>query len=1354
MTRAKMTTFRGTAVIGLAACSMAAAQPLAVFEARERLGLDWPRTLVTYELSGFGVQGSGVPSDQTDRSDLSIPDRIPLAAPAKPGEMHLVDTATGAEVPFQLSAVRLGRKPLLRPAPLAAARISFYAELPADGSYRYELHPGKPSPNPEPRTLNPPIAASNGNGLTLDNGLVAIRLPPVGERVFDPPVPFETDDIAALGRLGSAPGPVFGLRLADGSWVGGSYFRAVDGAALPRIVRVDCRVIEQGPLFVEARVRYDFDSGAWYALTVRLLAGDAAVRLDEQADWGTNGDPASAQVVFVLANPAADRQWSPDRAFWHTGEGRLAGRDEPFEARLAALGFGVGPLKARDMGSRKLPFGAEAGQVFDVAVWYPWHPNAFYFGLLRATDLTTGADLGRIPFQAVVPLHAGNWRGAVDAFNGTLHTQADGAVALHWPLLASPHPNTLLHTGEYDPERPLSFVRRQWAWVGGPPQYHDTLYPLRGYEGYVNLDAYKDWLLDWPGSTATAHPCLGVNREALEAIRSRLDTHPAGAVLRDQLFFEDSPARRAKLVAGLLRDCQWTAPHGVVRHGLRESWRSHFLWAVRAGWAIQADELFSSPELDPQARRAVQAQIAAFCHLMAEPDFNPRGSMAHLGNPNMPINRFMGLAFAAATIPEHPLAPVWLKVAGQYVGYKLAMNAAPGGAWSELVSYYYASAPMLANGALMAAGAGRLDPAIREVAAQVVEFTLKLMTPPDPRFGGRRIVPGFGHEGLLGNTGQNDGGAHVLTAAALLRDHAPERAAALAWAWNQMGRPAGNSFDTGFADRTLLHADLGEQATPEIVRQALASAWLPGFGAVLRSHAGEADETYLAYRQGYLASHSDENQGDFVLYARGVPLTVMSLHGYPLHQHPDYIELHKNFGWHSRVRFGEQANTGGWPGGGLISQVHAHAFGDSVDYLRGVGDYGPQRWTRQIALLKGRRPGDPETIVFRDSFVPLDGNPASLERKWWYQRTLGTAEQISPREDGFDYASAFGPRLLVRFPRLSQVQIESRHANRPITLAKQPVDDPLTVTAVGPIEPGRDLLVCLVPLAADEAPPQLESPAEGVVKVTTREGTDYVFLAPGGPFACRDGEVAFAGLAGAVRVFADEVHLVLAEGPGEVSFGGLTLRGAGPATRVFRRDAATPQVVELPPLEHDIDFRVDAATAVRQLGPGVTRHDTANGFAVVFEAEAPFVYESDGVRFRGRRGGFAVDRQAGTTRLTVVEGEEIGYGDLRAWGAAGPWEVVFSADRLAGRCAGLGRFLYVTRPAGLDRLPVYVLDGLPYAPGSADNTLILPLPAGAHSYELRALEQPPVFRSPPAWEGGLGTLSRQWSETKTPTGLQ
>ena len=105
---------------------------------------------------------------------------------------------------------------------------------------------------------------------------------------------------------------------------------------------------------------------------------------------------------------------------------------------------------------------------------------------------------------------------------------------------------------------------------------------------------------------------------------------------------------------------------------------------------------------------------------------------------------------------------------------------------------------------------------------------------------------------------------------------------------------------------------------------------------MLRAHAGDPNETYLGFRQGYLASHSDANQGDFVIYAKGAPLTAMSLRGYAIHG-GEYKKMFDEFGWHSRVRFGQQSDSGGWPGGGPVSGVHRHFFSDSADYLRGVG---------------------------------------------------------------------------------------------------------------------------------------------------------------------------------------------------------------------------------------------------------------------------------------------------------------------------------------------------------------------------------------------------------------------------------
>lgn len=41
--------------------------------------------------------------------------------------------------------------------------------------------------------------------------------------------------------------------------------------------------------------------------------------------------------------------------------------------------------------------------------------------------------------------------------------------------------------------------------------------------------------------------------------------------------------------------------------------------------------------------------------------------------------------WAAALIPDHPMAQTWLDTAAKYVRYKLAMMTAPGGTWGELI---------------------------------------------------------------------------------------------------------------------------------------------------------------------------------------------------------------------------------------------------------------------------------------------------------------------------------------------------------------------------------------------------------------------------------------------------------------------------------------------------------------------------------------------------------------------------------------------------------------------------------------------------------------------------------------------
>jgi len=640
-----------TAGCGLAAAgeanAAAAARPLAIWQCRERLGPDWPRTMLTY--------------------------RVQLKpGEASPDEVRLLDAA-GTDVPLQLWRVQ--KHP---DGSLASARVSFYAELPKDGTFRYELLRGKPAGG------NPPTAAVDGGLLTLDNGIVAARLPAPGSMKFDKLLAMHTDHAAMVKLFGKqaengiATGPIQGIRINDGRWVGGSYFFASNPQDAPKVTGYTCTIAERGPILCEAVIRYELDNGGYYQLAARVCADDPAVRIDEQSDLKIIGDWWAVRVMFSLSGGWREGGWKPDTAWYITSEGRMPGREPQFEQAVEQLGFETKKYQSQEYGVRKIAFNEPYAKVFDVAVWYPWNPNAFYVGLADSATVKPGADPGKTPFLGIVPLHAGNWRGCIGSLDGMLFSYAAGDVCLNWPLIAQQHPNTLLHTGEYDPDLPFSFRRRQWAIVGGPMLFHDGLRRIRGYDGYINLDDCKEWVLDWPADPKVTYPRLVFDRKLVESLKGRLDKHPGGEVLGKFLYFNDDDARRESLYkTNTSPASEWSSPLGLARHGLTSGWFSSFRIAQSCFWAGAIDELLSSGKLTDDQRSTLRAHLAAVACMLTEPDFNPRGSMVHLGNPNMPINRFMGLPFVVELIPDHPRANDWMGVSSQYVRYKLAMNTAP-----------------------------------------------------------------------------------------------------------------------------------------------------------------------------------------------------------------------------------------------------------------------------------------------------------------------------------------------------------------------------------------------------------------------------------------------------------------------------------------------------------------------------------------------------------------------------------------------------------------------------------------------------------------------------------------------------
>ncbi len=366
--------------------------------------------------------------------------------------------------------------------------------------------------------------------------------------------------------------------------------------------------------------------------------------------------------------------------------------------------------------------------------------------------------------------------------------------------------------------------------------------------------------------------------------------------------------------------------------------------------------------------------------------------------------------------------------------------------------------------------------------------------------------------------------------------------------------------------------------------------------------------------------------------------------------------------------------------------IPAHAFSDSADYARAVGDYGPHRWIRQAAFLKPGSNTGSSYVVLRDSFEPTDPkSPAPLQAKWWYLRTLGSKDQVQLKQHGLSYSSAFGPKLDVRVLQPAEIASEARGASQQVPLyfvtarnwvkAGSPVvrkdgpdnvtvQDAMSVSAFGPVVAGQDILVTLYPHLKDEPLPEYTSLGDGVTRVTSRESADTVFLAPQS-IRYSDTNMSFEGVAGAVRVFPKEAHLIISEGPGTVSYRGTTLRSDVPAVKV-----------------------VPATELARNQMFNVT-------------------------------GIWKITNNVLPERCRIE-------GPARC-------ELQITQDRIIGRSEGYGGLLYAPMPGAMKVLPTLVVDGQTYAPGTSGDTLIIPLLPGEHKFEVRSLEHPVIFRNWQAW---------------------
>ncbi len=750
----------------LAAGAAAQAAPLAEFRSEERLGRTWREMPVIYRVD-FA-------------SGLVREDNVRLL------------NSEGAAVPCQFTKVERHKDGSVK-----AARLVFRAGLAPKGSYAFQLEQGVPP------TAAKVALTRSADGLTLDSGAFAVRLPPEGDKNFPAPQPL----IREAGA-DAAPGPLSGFRLHNGEWVGGSFFSVKDSSNAPSLLGYSCRVTEEGPLFTEAEIVYSLDKERYYRFTIRLAPGESNAWVDEQYDLGEVGkthrwqqrSPADIEVVFSLSGGGKSGGWRPDHIFWERqfyGSGVQPGKTELEKTLTNRPGFNFNEDRT-PYGTHELFYdAARAGVVVGIEPWAVFGNYVFYAGLIKADQV---GKMENPPFVGIMPVHAGNWRNDGAYHFKWLSTTADGDVQWRLPLSAHVHPNRSVHTGEYDPELPYTFGRRQWVLFGGPMMSLNELHDFRRCEGYINIDDYKDWALDWPADPSVSYPRMFYNRDDIARLRPALGSKevvpPPAEAMRGWLAVTDDPKQAADLYARLSADRgYWSSALGQINADL-DYWFP--LWRqghASSQWISGMEDLLSSSHLSVEQRAVLRAQLAAMASLASEPDYGPRGSMVHLGNPNMAIVRFMPLLYATALIPDHPQAEQWLDIMTQFVEYKLFSNTGPKGGWSELFSYYDASASTLVHAANILDRMGRLDPKARGLVLDLAVQPLYFSAPRDPR-SGLRAVPAWGHEGRCDNLGQ------WLPAVGVAGKSNPALSEGLFWGWAQTGFPLG-WHDASFSTRCI-----------------------------------------------------------------------------------------------------------------------------------------------------------------------------------------------------------------------------------------------------------------------------------------------------------------------------------------------------------------------------------------------------------------------------------------------------------------------------------------------------------------------------------------------------------------------
>ena len=982
---------------------------------------------------------------------------------------------------------------------IQSMNVWFMATVPAHAAVTYTITPGKAGMTEAgvqvkttPDTLELTTHAPTPVGIRLLNGT----------KSFGWPVP-----------AADVPGPIQGLLLASGRVTGSGQLH------VPFHVRsITTEVTATGPLFAEARVRYQFTEGYW-TLTARVLTGSPLVTISEDLDTGwnaQNGFKADRFYTFTVNGEG----FAPTQAFF------LARNDKPEYQNLL-------PPTPQDIVSTVA--GSPTNASCAVCCGYtPTTPTAGAqdYGLIGWTCWSSRVGVGIRyiePGKDAVGFVAEDtpyWRNQMAI---RFRREANGAITANLPLQVYEQEWQLDGYGRHSPNStgktldvPEMTARRKWGIMLTTPEDETkqkliSLLNTSAKAAAWPLDTVKEWTLDWPDPLAKAAWAPDSSKLAKD-VMTQVDKWIA--------------AKRAFGNFGIF------------------SMHDYFLvsvWDLKGKGLADLKTILNNPaQLSAADRLRLRRQVAYIAYIMHSPQVFPWGTGAHLGNPNMSIMAMQTRSFCSALIADHPMVHAWGQWTSAFVRNYIERFCNDAGAFYECPSYTFVTLNQLieSNNVMVANG---LDDSLNTPRfADGVRFTMNWLLPPDLRFNGlRTIMP-------IGNTSYQsivpDYNAKLVD---YFKTRNPELAGQFEWAINQ----------TLPADKRLTQV---KEVTPD-----LKSAWFKDYGVMMRHGFGTPYETYLFMMAGNNLGHYETTDHMvYTLYAKGQPINLHFGNGYfPQFGRPwlrNGVSVdHRVNGAYERLY--AHVNTAAF----MPATEYAHAALDMDEVLPPCGEYPPDygkpdanplkfepesmptmTWHRQILFVKDADPKGPNYFAIRDSFGGKPTKPT--DDSFWFLATGMTRQgnvfhfdgQLPVDMDVFVNTPAHPDVETAKFGHIQQPYYRLTGDDLNYYPNKQRREDQLCLRLKQPT--GGGYLVILYPrLKGLDPAATYTTLGENAVKVETTLSTDYLLL-DAFPATVKADGLEMHGTSIAVRKYQDGKLVVTnSEGPATVHAAGKTITGAG-----------------------------------------------------------------------------------------------------------------------------------------------------------------------------------------------------------------